>query len=102
MAPSAADRRVRLEDVLPPPARTASGRLAHIDILRTLAIGLVIIHHHGPCPDGMNSTWAACLRVAQHGGGVDLFLVLSGYLVGGLLFREYQRDHTIGVRRFLL
>jgi len=33
--------------------------------------------------------------------GVDLFFVLSGFLVGGLLVREYQASGRINARRFL-
>lgn len=67
-------------------------RNQNLDILRGVAILLVLGAH---C-DYFRVWWSIgwC--------GVDLFFVLSGFLISGLLFAEYQRHGTIDVRRFWL
>ncbi|HNA27245.1 MAG TPA: acyltransferase [Nitrospira sp.] len=67
-----------------------------MDLLRAAAILLVILAHtvlsYGAPPS---------LAPLQFGGsGVDLFFVLSGWLLGGQLFKELVRDGRVDVRRF--
>lgn len=63
-----------------------------LDVLRGAAVLMVIGHHYG-----YYGFWA------RHGGmGVDLFFVLSGYLISGLLFSEYKRTGEINLWRFLI
>ena len=62
-----------------------------LDGLRGIAILLVVIHHG--LPDITMSTRAAeWIKKLLHGGwiGVDLFFVLSGYLITSILIREKQ------------
>ncbi len=89
-----------------PPAAAGSrgGRSRALDVLRALAVLLVLGRHmpaavlveQGPL-HGLLAAW-------QRGGwvGVDLFFVLSGFLVSGLLFREHGRHGEIRLPRFLL
>ena len=69
-------------------------RLQNLDVLRALAVLLVIGTHleGNPIHAWYIFGWT----------GVDLFFVLSGFLVSGLLFREYQHYGTITPGRFLM
>jgi len=70
-----------------------------LDLLRLLAV-LFVFGRHLTVPEGA----PGFLRVWQTGGwvGVDLFFVLSGFLVSGLLFREYLRHESVNLKRFLI
>lgn len=70
-----------------------------LDLLRIFAVLLVIGRHlHLP------ETCPPVLRRFAEGGwiGVDLFFVLSGFLVSSLLFREYERQGSVDIKRFLI
>ena len=73
-----------------------------LDFLRGLAILLVLgVHFNAPAP-----RWAVLQGLRQSfqvfgGAGVDLFFVLSGFLVAGLLMNEYAKKGHIDARRFL-
>jgi peptidoglycan/LPS O-acetylase OafA/YrhL len=81
-------------------------RLAGLDLLRALAVILVIFHHgiHDRLLVGWPEPAAGVARLLGRGGwiGVDLFFVLSGFLVSGLLFGEYRRRHSLDPVRFLV
>jgi peptidoglycan/LPS O-acetylase OafA/YrhL len=95
---------------IPPATPVSAGppggrRLASLDVLRAVAVILVIGRHMKPPVPGMYGAGLDTFMSAwQRGGwvGVDLFFVLSGFLVSGLLFSEYQQKHTVNVRRFLI
>lgn len=61
-----------------------------LDILRGIAILLVVGYHFSRIPILFNFGWT----------GVDLFFVLSGYLISGLLFAEFQRSGKINAPKF--
>lgn len=67
-------------------------RLREIDFLRGIAISLVLFRHCHLFDFTDNIGWI----------GVDLFFVLSGFLVSGLLFREYKKHGDIKPSRFLI
>ena len=70
------------------PPEPALGRIPALDGIRALAIVLVLVFHGG-------FSWAG-------GGffGVDVFFVLSGFLITGLLVSEYRQNSGIGLKRF--
>lgn len=86
--------------LIPP---SSSRRITSLDVLRGIAISMVLLTH---LPFARPSDWfgyGVLRRLILSGRiGVDLFFVLSGFLVAGLLFREYERRGTIDVRRFVL
>lgn len=67
-------------------------RLKQLDILRGVAILLVFGRHYDVWKIWHRGGWA----------GVDLFFVLSGFLISGLLFTEYKRYGQIRIVHFLI
>ncbi|MGE3620851.1 MAG: acyltransferase family protein [Acidimicrobiia bacterium] len=70
-------------------SRHASPRLAHLrslDGLRGAAVVLVVAHHLGRFPGGFLA--------------VDVFFVLSGFLITGLLLVELEGTGSVGLRAF--
>jgi peptidoglycan/LPS O-acetylase OafA/YrhL len=80
----------------------ASSRLISLDLLRLLAIVLVLGRHMETPPEGWNSVLRPVFTAWQNNGGigVDLFFVLSGFLVSGLLYAEYKKRGEISLKRF--
>lgn len=77
------------------------GRLKQLDIIRAVAVLLVIGCHwkqfvHDDSMSALDGLF--CIGWS----GVDMFFVLSGFLVSGLLFKEYKRYGTIDVVRFFI
>jgi peptidoglycan/LPS O-acetylase OafA/YrhL len=78
-------------------------RLLYLDVLRAIAILLVLGAHLPVKP--AEFTWGReFFLVWQRVGwvGVDLFFCLSGFLIGGLLFVEFQRRGHIDFVRFIV
>src|SRR5579871_667298 len=82
------------------PRRTRS---ISLDILRFFAIFLVLGRHAVfTFADGENLPLPMRAWVHIGWSGVDLFFVLSGFLVGGLLFAELKKKGTVDVKRFVI
>jgi peptidoglycan/LPS O-acetylase OafA/YrhL len=88
-------------------AGPSPGRVIGLDVLRFLAVSVVMAPHLTPLRDS-DGRWPRWMEAVGHGlqigggVGVDLFFVLSGFLVSGLLFREWQRCQSVSIGRFLL
>lgn len=77
----------------------SSSRLPGLDGLRAVAVLLVVFHHL--CSQGTFGRWPALAATLKHGSfGVQIFFVLSGFLITFLLLREERRSGTIDLKRF--
>jgi peptidoglycan/LPS O-acetylase OafA/YrhL len=86
-----------------PASDKAASRVAALDVLRGIAVLSVLISHAKLQYTSLPAAFSRSLNaVAILFSGVDLFFVLSGFLVSGLLLREYQRHGSIHPWRFLV
>ncbi|HEY1808681.1 MAG TPA: acyltransferase [Acidobacteriaceae bacterium] len=78
-------------------------RSIELDFVRGIAILLVMGLHFVTVP-----TRNPLFLILQYpgkrfgGAGVDIFFVLSGFLVGGLLMKEYSKTEALDAKRFIL
>lgn len=89
----------------PTPDNAGRARLKQLDVFRGAAILLVLGRHiDTTCPEGVWALTRLLFDTWKQVGwvGVDLFFVLSGFLVSGLLFSEYKRSRAITIKRFLM
>lgn len=88
------------------PVKTDPGRkdrLLSLDMLRGIAILLVLGRHTVAPVLGLGALGVVAETWTRIGwSGVDLFFVLSGFLVSGLIFSEYRRTGAVDVRRFVI
>ena len=75
------------------PAQPATRlRLKQLDVIRAVAVLLVLCSHVPSFAWLQRCGWI----------GVDLFFVLSGFLVSGLLYSEYKTRGSLSPKRFLI
>lgn len=81
---------------MPPTDVSSSGRIFGLDLFRAVAIVLVVLRHGGIVLGlgGIGSPgWLEMID------GVDLFFVLSGFLIGTILLKEMHREEGFTPRR---
>lgn len=72
-------------------------RIPALDLLRSLAIFLVVLHHY-PKSQDPNSIY---MTLRSFGWiGVDIFFVLSGYLISKGLIKEFKRESKFSFSNF--
>jgi len=82
---------------------TARGRLVELDFVRGIAIIMVMGFHFHTVRTGIPAIAAIEYPLKSFGReGVNLFFTLSGFLVGGLLLRQYAQTGRIDARRFIV
>ena len=85
-----------LETAVLPERASRAPRLPGLDLLRALAIGWVMLYHAALFDLASDDYW-----VVRFGWmGVDLFFVLSGFLIAGQLLRPWARGATPDYPRF--
>ena len=68
---------------------SSSKRISSIDIFRSMAIiSVVLFHFNGLLPKGYL--------------GVDLFFVISGFLIGGILTKEFNNKKPVNFFKFIV
>lgn len=86
-------------------SQNTSRRIPQLDGLRGIAIAMVLAYHFGGGTAGIQPPFPALLAFPINFGwsGVDLFFVLSGFLIGGILldFRQSPNYFRVFYRRRL-
>jgi peptidoglycan/LPS O-acetylase OafA/YrhL len=78
-------------------------RRIELDFVRGIAILMVMTSHFWKAPTGIFLIDGFSEQMGLWGGkGVELFFVLSGFLVGGLLVKEYKDTGKVNAGRFLV
>lgn len=99
--PIAKNLRSGARELLVPP----TGQLPALDVLRSLAVLMVVGGHFADAaqvPFPSFKAWFSTPVFRFGWTGVDLFFVLSGFLIGRQLWKELVSDGTIRYGRFIL
>jgi len=75
---------------------TDDKRIFGLDIVRAIAIILVVLGHGGFI---LNNTILENFPFFSMIDGVDMFFVLSGFLIGGILLKEFSKHEKINLKQ---
>lgn len=78
--------------------RSTKTYLKHVDGLRALAVLPVVVYHAGLAVSVSPSHTVQLMQGGFY--GVDIFFVISGYLITGLLAKEFAQEGTISLVKF--
>lgn len=82
------------------PQTSSTRREIELDFIRGVAILMVLVFHYRT--HNLLIPSETVNRIESFGwAGVDVFFVLSGFLVGGLMMKEWKRAGSVDARRFL-
>jgi peptidoglycan/LPS O-acetylase OafA/YrhL len=99
--PAASTDSVGRCDPMTEPKPSDDGRLPGLDGLRAVSIVLVLMAHLKTLPG--SPRWSLFLAIANHGQfGVEIFFVLSGFLITSLLLKEEKKAGSIDIRQFYI
>lgn len=87
---------VRYLAAMPPTDVFQSGRIFSLDLFRAVAIMLVVLRHGGNVLEMGGIGSSVWLDVVD---GVDLFFILSGFLIGTILLKGMHRAEGFTPRR---
>ena len=84
-------------------AQSLAPRRYALDVVRGLAVLIVLGRHH-PIPAKYAGSLEPVAKIWFRFGwtAVDLFFVLSGFLIGGMLFRELKTTGKLNAGRFVV
>jgi peptidoglycan/LPS O-acetylase OafA/YrhL len=72
-------------------------RIPSLDGLRALSIRLVVLGHMAKSGDAPQIFWDYYAAV-----GVEIFFVISGFLITSILLREHERTESINLKNFYI
>lgn len=75
-----------------------TSRNSNLDLVRALTITLILIHHIGQFLPNISSIAHRYTSLGAY--GVDLFFVLSGWLIGLLYWKEKKQYGDVDLFRF--